>query len=131
MIHSAQDFVATHELINIKLENLVQRKVMENFSLFAFSNIDTCELTLWINKVAKQYPEIVLTKTSPFVTLKYSHSLLHMLQKEILKNFMSRDYEKAKITFYGKYQEVSQELIEAMKNCDDLVKEIKNVESKG
>lgn len=116
------DFLTEHELINIKLENLVQQKVTDTFSLYAFSNINACELTTKIIKLKNSFPDIDLSQLPQFVKLRYSHTLVHMLQKEILALFAQKRYEDARKVFYGKYQEIYQELSEAIKDCASLIK---------
>lgn len=118
---SGQDLSALHELIHLKLKELVHNNSTNTLSLFALSRIETCGLTTQLQKLESKISALNTLDKRKFSNITLNHTLLHVIQKEILNQFTKGNYSLAKEIFFEDYNKRSEEFINLLKECENLL----------
>lgn len=116
------DLSAVHEFIHVKLENLVNGKSSDTFILYALSRSETCDLSCKLSKLESEILKLDDYSKRKFYDIPLTHTVLHILQKEILNQFTNERLDIAKLVFYEDYKKRSEDFIILLKECETILK---------
>lgn len=116
------DLSAVHEFIHVKLENLVNGKSSDTFILYALSRSETCDLSCKLSKLESEILKLDNCGKRKFYDIPLTHTVLHILQKEILNQFTNERLDIAKLVFYEDYKKRSEDFIILLKECETILK---------